>query len=217
MRTSSRSRRRSSPFSSIQSNAYRKTLASWHRWRIRSKLGTPRSRRKPHPPAGRRSARGQRMPGATHVPLTVAQKSRRRVFYVGGPFGHYCPLKYAGAAQAQSPGEKGGRARLSGGRAPAGMPRAGAPLAFPLLFSRRDYNQRHRRQARCASRRTHNCARKGRYHVDKLIEKYGRKGNLEMEGAVQRRTRNAGGDSRRIRRVRNRGHHRGRPDQVFAD
>jgi hypothetical protein len=74
------------------------------------------------------------MPGATHVPLTVAQKSRRRVFYVGRPFGHYCPLKYAGAAQAQSPGEKGGRARLSGGRAPAGMPRAGAPLAFPHLF-----------------------------------------------------------------------------------
>jgi hypothetical protein len=74
------------------------------------------------------------MPGATHVPLTVAQKSRRRVFYVGRPFGHYCPLKYAGAAQAQSPGEKGGRARLSGGRAPADTTsRAGAPLAAARL------------------------------------------------------------------------------------
>jgi hypothetical protein len=138
MRTSSRSRRRSSPFSSIQSNAYRKTLASWHRWRIRSKLGTPRSRRKPHPPAGRRSARGQRMPGATHVPLTVAQKSRRRVFYVGRPFGHYCPLKYAGAAQAQSPGEKGGRARLSGGKGSRRHAPGGSPSCFPpsLLAAR---------------------------------------------------------------------------------
>ena len=130
MRTSSRSRRRSSPFSSIQSNAYRKTLASWHRWRIRSKLGTPRSRRKPHPPAGRRSARGQRMPGATHVPLTVAQKSRRRVFYVGRPFGHYCPLKYAGAAQAQSPGEKVGERDCRG----EGLPPA-CPGREPLLLS----------------------------------------------------------------------------------
>ena len=164
-------------------------------------------------PLGARAKNARRYPRAADCCPKVTPPS----FYVGRPFGHYCPLKYAGAAQAQSPGEKGGRARLSGGRAPAGMPRAGAPLAFPLLFSRRDYNQRHRRQARCASRRTHNCARKGRYHVDKLIEKYGRKGNLEMEGAVQRRTRNAGGDSRRIRRVRNRGHHRGRPDQVFAD
>jgi hypothetical protein len=32
------------------------------------------------------------------------------------------------------------------------------------------------------------CARKGRYHVHKLIEKYGRKGNLiKWEGAAQRR------------------------------
>jgi hypothetical protein len=32
------------------------------------------------------------------------------------------------------------------------------------------------------------CDRKGRYHVHKLIEKHGRKGNLdEMERAAQRR------------------------------
>jgi hypothetical protein len=42
LRTASGLRRRSSPSSSIRSKAYRKTLASWRRYRMRSKLALRR-------------------------------------------------------------------------------------------------------------------------------------------------------------------------------
>ena len=130
MRTSSTSRRRSSPFSSIQSNAYRKTLASWHRWRIRSKLGTPRSRRKPHPPAGRRSARGQRMPGATHVPLTVAQSHAAEFFTSAGLSVTIVHLNTLAPRRLNRPGKKVGERDCRG----EGLPPA-CPGREPLLLS----------------------------------------------------------------------------------